>query len=161
MTNEYSFYLLGGTITKKYDQSTGSMLNTFDDRDDFIKMFVHFNIEIPDINVICAQDSNYLTHNNLDDLEHYLYSSQSLYHIVVMGTDKMVNTAKYIGDIGKSIIFVGSFIPMQINNSDALFNLGFAMGAAKYIDKKTYIAMNGKVFHHMNVIKNFTEQKFE
>ena len=38
-------------------------------------------------------------------------------------------------------------IPYKVDNSDAFFNLGFAVGVAQLLPAGVYVAMNGRVFH--------------
>jgi len=45
-------------------------------------------------------------------------------------------------------------IPFNQNNSDALFNLGFAVSSVQLLPYGVYIAMNGQVFNWNNVRKN-------
>lgn len=76
--------------------------------------------------------------------------------VIIHGTDTMRETAEVLGaaKLDKVIVFTGAMIPYEIANSDALFNLGFAVGAAQLLQPGVYVAMNGQVFHWDNVQKN-------
>ena len=55
----------------------------------------------------------------------------------------------------------GSAIPASEENSDALFNLGFALAAVELLPVGVYVAMNGQVFSWKNVKKNLQKGVFE
>ena len=76
--------------------------------------------------------------------------------VIVHGTDTMKETAAVLGPavLDKTIVFTGAMIPYEIDNSDALFNLGFACGVAQALPAGVYVAMNGQIFAWDNVQKN-------
>jgi L-asparaginase len=76
--------------------------------------------------------------------------------VIVHGTDTMKETAAVLGPavLDKTIVFTGAMIPYEIDNSDALFNLGFACGVAQALPSGVYVAMNGQIFAWDNVQKN-------
>ena len=75
----------------------------------------------------------------------------------------MTTTAEYIGNRkhGKTVVLVGSQISGNKINTDAPFNLGFAISSLQFLKPDVYIAMNGEVFHWSNVTKNLMTNKFE
>ena len=83
--------------------------------------------------------------------------------IITHGTMTMPLTAKFLGEknIKKTIVLLGSAIPTNKKDSDALFNLGTAMAAVQLLPKGVYITMNGKIFNWDNVRKNKRTGKFE
>ena len=82
--------------------------------------------------------------------------------IIIHGTDTMVETAKHLeGIIDKTIVLTGSMQPARFRKTDAIFNSGFALGAAMSLEFGVYIAMNGQVFKSDNVKKNIDLGKFE
>ena len=52
-------------------------------------------------------------------------------------------------------------IPYEVLNSDALFNLGFAMAAAQLCPAGVFVAMNGQIFPWNDVKKNRDTGVFE
>ena len=86
-------------------------------------------------------------------------------HIIIThGTDGMVATAAQLArqDIqNKTIVFTGAMQPARMRYSDAPFNLGFAVAAVQLLSAGIYIAMNGRVFPHDQVVKNREAGKFE
>lgn len=82
--------------------------------------------------------------------------------LITHGTDTMVETALRLRDIpGKTIVLVGSLSPARFRNSDAVFNIGFAMAAVQALPEGVYIAMNGHVFDPLHVRKNRETNRFE
>jgi len=68
----------------------------------------------------------------------------------------MIETAKSIQsmNLAKTIVLTGSMIPYSVSNSDALFNLGFAISAVQTLVHGVYVCMNGKIFNASKVHKN-------
>lgn len=82
--------------------------------------------------------------------------------LITHGTDTMVDSAQALSAIGgKTIVLVGSLSPARFKNSDAEFNIGFAMAAVQTLPPGVYIAMNGRVFAAGKVRKNRALNRFE
>jgi L-asparaginase len=82
--------------------------------------------------------------------------------LITHGTDTMTATAaKLEGLKDKVIVFTGSMQPARFRNSDAVFNLGCAVGALQSLPPGIYIAMNGVVAPAHTVKKNRAESRFE
>ena len=64
--------------------------------------------------------------------------------IITHGTDTFLKTAKVLSQIkDKVIILTGAMKPEKFQNSDAMFNVGAAIGAINFLPKGIYIGMNG------------------
>lgn len=86
--------------------------------------------------------------------------------IICHGTNTMTATAAYLESTlaphSKTIILTGSMIPLkEFAQSDAGFNLGFAMAESLHLGAGIYICMNARVFPAGSVRKNFDEGRFE
>lgn len=83
--------------------------------------------------------------------------------VIIHGTDTMRETAQVIGQAGlqKTIVLTGAMLPYRVANSDALFNLGFAIAAAQLSAAGVYVAMNAQVFAWDSVRKNKDAGVFE
>ena len=83
--------------------------------------------------------------------------------VIVHGTDTMVETARVLGEaaLEKTIVVTGAMLPYDVAGSDALFNLGFAIGCANSAPHGTWIAMNAVLFAWHNVRKNRERGVFE
>ena len=84
-------------------------------------------------------------------------------HILIThGTDTMTVTAAALADItDKIIVLTGAMQPGRFRDSDALFNLGLAIGALNVCQPGVYIAMSGKVFPADGAQKNRLAGRFE
>ncbi|WP_439107421.1 asparaginase domain-containing protein [Congregibacter sp.] len=82
--------------------------------------------------------------------------------LVTHGTDGMVRTGQALKDIpGKTIVLTGALQPAAFKGSDAIFNIGCAIGALQAAVPGVYIAMNGRLFEIDNVRKNLEKNRFE
>ena len=82
--------------------------------------------------------------------------------LITHGTDGMVETGQTLKGIpGKRIVLTGALQPAAFHQSDAIFNVGCAIGAVQSKPPGVYIAMNGEVFDVDNVVKNLAKNRFE
>ena len=82
--------------------------------------------------------------------------------VITHGTDTMTETAAALRNIPeKVIVFTGSMVPARFRSSDALFNLGCAVGALQVLPPGIYIAMNGRISPAETVKKNRAQSRFE
>jgi L-asparaginase len=84
--------------------------------------------------------------------------------VITHGTDTISETARFLGEhqVGnKTVVLVGSFVPISQEHSDALFNLGYAIASAQSLSLGVWVAMGGESFSWDNVKKNKDKQMFE
>ena len=82
--------------------------------------------------------------------------------VITHGTDTMVQTAQaLVGVAGKTIVLTGSMQPARFRVTDAVFNIGTAIGAVQSLPAGVYIAMNGRVFDPRRTRKNLQKNCFE
>lgn len=82
--------------------------------------------------------------------------------LITHGTDTMCATAEtLIGIPGKTIVLTGALAPARFRVTDAIFNLGLALGAVQSKPPGVYLAMNGTVFSAGAVRKNREAGRFE
>lgn len=84
--------------------------------------------------------------------------------LVTHGTDTMIETARALqaapmGD--KVVVLTGSMQPARQRDSDAVFNIGFAVGVLRTSPPGVHLAMNGQVFPPDDVRKNRDANRFE
>jgi L-asparaginase len=84
-------------------------------------------------------------------------------HILIThGTDTMTVTGADLAGIdGKVIVLTGAMQPARFRDSDALFNIGLAIGALNCLQHGVYVAMSGRVFPVDQVRKNRLAGRFE
>ena len=150
----------GGTLDKVYfdalsefqvgDPVVGDVLND---------MNVAFEYELIEI---CRKDSLELTDEDREQLKTRIEASEAEYVLITHGTDTMVQSAQYIGEQGgKVIVFTGAMQPAAFKNTDAVFNIGTAIGAFGFAQPGSYIAMSGRVYAADGVFKNYDSKRFE
>ncbi|MBL9213877.1 MAG: asparaginase [Opitutaceae bacterium] len=82
--------------------------------------------------------------------------------LITHGTDTMTQTAAWLEGLpDKVVVFTGSMQPARFRDSDAVFNLGCAVGALQVLPPGVYIAMNGRVSPAGAVRKNREQRRFE
>ncbi len=82
--------------------------------------------------------------------------------IITHGTDTMIETGKALSDLnGKCIVLTGAMEPANFKSSDAVFNIGVAVGAVSSLPDGIYIAMNGRIFNPFQCQKNREQGIFE
>lgn len=115
------------------------------------------------IESVLKKDSRAITDNDRELIVSKIKESSSTKILITHGTFTMEDTAKYIGkhNLNKTIVLVGSFILGSSTNTDAPFNLGYAISSLQLLKPDVYIAMNGQIFNWKNVSKNLETNKFE
>ncbi|MBW8201627.1 MULTISPECIES: asparaginase domain-containing protein [Flavobacteriaceae] len=110
-----------------------------------------------------SKDSRSITDEDRNFLLKKIKASNAEKILITHGTFTMEDTAIYLGkeEIKKTIVLVGSFIMGNSKNTDAHFNLGFAMCSAQFLNPGVYVAMNGTIFPWNDVTKNIEVSKFE
>jgi L-asparaginase len=74
----------------------------------------------------------------------------------------MIETGQALSDIdGKCIVLTGAMEPANFKSSDAVFNVGVAVGAVSSLPDGIYIAMNGRIFDPFKCRKNRERRLFE
>jgi L-asparaginase len=150
----------GGTIDKIY----------FDDKSDYqvgepqISQILHamhvaFDFEV---SALMRRDSLHLDDSDRKLIRDAIAASDAGHVLITHGTDTMVETAAMLQDIqDKTIVLTGALNPARFRDSDAVFNIGCAVGAAQSLPPGVYIAMNGKVWDPKKVRKNRRQNRFE
>jgi L-asparaginase len=83
--------------------------------------------------------------------------------VIIHGTDTMAETGQVLGaaTLRKTIVITGAMVPYDITGSDALFNLGYALGVAAHQAHGVYIAMNARTHPWQSARKNRSLGVFE
>ncbi len=152
-------FATGGTIAKRYDEISGELVF---DEDLPQKIFKRArSTACFDIRTLMLKDS--LDMDEIDTEAIYEAVRDSNYDriLILHGTDTMVDTAHKLADIkSKTIVLTGAMIPFSFKNSDALFNVGMALGALEILDKGVYIVMNARIFSYDDVVKDKNRGEF-
>ena len=82
--------------------------------------------------------------------------------LITHGTDTMIETARILAAAtDKVIVLTGSMAPARFRNTDAIFNIGCAIGAVQTLPDGVCLAMNGRIFHPKRIRKNREKMQFE
>ncbi len=82
--------------------------------------------------------------------------------VITHGTDTMVETAKFLRDVGgKTIVLTGSMQPARFRFTDAIYNIASAITAVQLLPEGVWIAMNGQIFDPEKSRKNIEMNRFE
>ncbi|PKM31366.1 MAG: asparaginase [Gammaproteobacteria bacterium HGW-Gammaproteobacteria-11] len=111
---------------------------------------------------LLKKDSLELTDEDRDLLHSRIAACAHEHILIIHGTDTMTVTAAALADIpDKVIVLTGAMQPARFRDSDALFNLGLAVGALNICPPGVWIAMSGQVFAADGVRKNRIAGVFE
>jgi len=150
----------GGTIDKIY----------FDDKSDYQigepqisvilrAMNVGFEFEVK---AVLRKDSLYLEHEDRLLIRDTILQNDTHHVLITHGTDTMVETAAVLKGLNdRTIVLTGALNPARFRDSDAVFNIGCAVGAVQCLPSGVYIAMNGRVWNPESVRKNRAANRFE
>lgn len=123
------------------------------------QMNVNFEFEHQEI---CRKDSLELTDDDREAMKQAIEASSHRHVLITHGTDTMVRSAQHIGDqAGKTVVFTGAMQPAAFTNTDAIFNIGCALGALNVAAPGAYVAMSGQVYPADQVFKNYESRRFE
>ena len=111
---------------------------------------------------VLSKDSLDMTDDDRQSLRRRILADPCERILITHGTDTMIQTALSLRGIPeKTIVLTGSMQPARFKVTDAVFNIGTAMGAVQSLPPGVYLAMNGRVFDPAQVRKNRKENRFE
>jgi len=158
--SKISIITVGGTIDKVY----------FDAKSEYEvgppnieKVLSEMNLSLSYcVNSLMKKDSLDLTSDDRTLIAETVAKEPCERIIITHGTDTMVETATSLMEIkNKTIVLTGALEPALFKTSDAVFNIGCALGAVQSLAPGVYITMNGKVFAADKVRKNVKKNRFE
>lgn len=157
---ELSVITTGGTIDKVY----------FDDKSDYQIGAPQIGQILEDLGVafrfhvepVMRKDSLHLDDADRAKIRAAVLAQPHRHVLVTHGTDTLVETARaLLGIDDKVIVLTGSLNPALFRGSDAVFNIGCAVGAVQSKPPGVYIAMNGRIWDPQHVRKNRDANRFE
>ena len=81
--------------------------------------------------------------------------------LITHGTDTMTQTGQFLTSVkNKTIVLTGALSPARFRSTDAVFNIGLALGALQSKPNGVYVTMNGQVFEADKVVKNLEQKEF-
>jgi L-asparaginase len=155
------FIQTGGTIDKNYPKKIKGYAFEIDEpavKNILGRIEPSFNFEIISL---FKKDSLDLTTEDRKQIKQKCIETDTDKIIITHGTDTMLKTAKSLEYVkNKTIVLTGALKPEKFINSDAVFNIGFAIGSIQCLPYGIYIAMNGCVFFWKDCIRDITSGKF-
>jgi len=158
--NKLLIVTTGGTIDKIY----------FDDMSDYQigdpqigqildHMQVGFDFEVK---AVMRKDSLHFGDEDRQAIHAAISASDAPHVLITHGTDTMVKTALMLADIkDKTMVLTGALNPARFRDSDAVFNIGCAVGAVQSLQPGVWITMNGCIWDPEQVRKNREKNRFE
>ncbi|HTI95162.1 MAG TPA: asparaginase domain-containing protein [Rudaea sp.] len=150
----------GGTIDKIYfDDKSAYQIGAPQIGEILKQLGVAFEFEVI---ALMRKDSLHMDDADRDLIRRTIAAQPHRHVLVTHGTDTMVETARALAGIaGKTIVLTGALNPARFQGSDAVFNIGCAVGAIQALPDGVYIAMNGRVWDPQRVRKNRDANRFE
>ncbi len=155
-----SIVTTGGTIDKIYfDAKSDYQIGAPQIGEILQQLEVGFSF---DITSILRKDSLDLGDDDRQLIRRSIEAQPHRHVLVTHGTDSMVETAKVLEGIeGKVIVLTGALNPARFHGSDAVFNIGCAVGAVQSLSDGVWIAMSGRIWDPRHVRKNRAANRFE
>ena len=159
MKPKITFVLTGGTFDKEYDAldrpftiGNGAVKRILD--------FVNPNFEATIVS-FTKKVSVDITKKDMAHIKKTCSTHAGDRIVIVYGTDAMVGIGEHLKSIkNKTIVITGSLKSQLVKNTDAEFNLGFAVAAAQTLPYGTYIAMSGRIYSWDACKKNMKTGQF-
>ncbi len=154
------FISTGGTIDKIYFDA----MSQFEVGDSQVRHVLTEGLVGFDYDVVALfqKDSLEMTDDDRAAVRDYIEKDDQEFYVITHGTDTMVETAARLIDLpGRTIVLTGALNPARFKTTDAIFNVGLAVGAVQSKSSGVYVAMNGQVFDAAAVVKNRDENRFE
>lgn len=154
------FLTTGGTIDKIYFDALGE----YEVGESLVQHILGEGLAQFDFDVVSLfrKDSLDITAEDRQKIRSAIEDDSNSLFVVTHGTDTMVETAEaLVGIAGKTIVLTGALSPARFRSTDAVFNIGLAVGAVQSLAPGVYIAMSGRVFQAGKVRKNRSRNRFE
>ena len=150
----------GGTIDKIY----------YDDKSDYKigepeigRILTAMNVAFRwEVRALLRKDSLHMSDDDRRLIRQAVLASEDRHYLLTHGTDTMTDTAAMLQDLGdRVIVMTGALHPARFIDSDAVFNIGCAIGAVQTLPPGVWIVMNGRVWEPTQVRKNRAANRFE
>lgn len=154
------FIQAGGTIDKGYpsgDDNHGYNFEIIEPAFNSILERINLDYEF-DAETVIKKDSLDMTDKDREHIKMVCAQASNKRIVITHGTDTMLKTAAVLSGVpDKTIVLTGSLLPERFKDSDADFNLGFAVASAGILANGVYIAMSGRA-HEWNKVVFDTER---
>ncbi len=115
-----------------------------------------------DVESLLRKDSLDMDETDRERVLQHVAADPNTKILITHGTDTMIETAQKLSAItDKCVVLTGAMEPARFKSSDAVFNVGVAVGAVSALPNGVYIAMNGRLFNPFTCRKNREKRVFE
>ena len=153
-------FCTGGTLDKVYFDA----LSEYQIGDPVVSdILEEARVRFPfEVQSILKKDSLEISAEDRQQIVEYVKAEDCARILITHGTDTMVDTARSLVEIpDKTIVLTGAMQPARFRNTDAVFNIGYAIATAQHLPHGVYLAMNGQLFAPQSVQKNRESGQFE
>ncbi len=160
-TMKITFIATGGTIDKIYFDAKSDYQIGEPQIGDILRAF---NVALEfDVIALMRKDSLDLTDADRAQIVDAVSASPNSRFVITHGTDTMVQTALALAPVAASntVVLTGALNPARFVGSDAVFNIGCAVGACQTLENGIHLAMNGRIWDPKRVQKNRKANRFE
>lgn len=159
MKPKITFVLTGGTIDKEYD-ALDQAFTVGNGAVGRVLGFVNPNFDTTIVPVVQKVSVNILPEEK-EEIRRACAEAKDDMVVVTYGTDAMSEAGKLLEVIqDKTIVVTGALKSQLIKDTDAEFNLGFAVAAVQTLPPGVYIAMSGRVYPWQQCKKDLTTGQF-
>lgn len=156
---EIKIFTTGGSIDKGYSTIASDFI-VMDPGVSNILQQANLNLSYS-VEPLIRKDSLEITATDREMMAARVGSERCERILMTHGTDTMHLTGQMLSDIpGKTIVITGAMQPAAFKESDAYFNIGFALAALQLLPAGVYIAMNGQIFDPFKVKKDVENNRF-
>lgn len=154
------FYAMGGTIDKVYFDAKSEYRIGKPQVEEILKdSNVAFEYAVESV---LEKDSLEMTEADRITIRQLIEKEICRRIVLPHGTDTMTETAKsLLGIEDKTIVLTGAMEPARSRYTDAIFNVGCAIGAVQNLPAGVYIVMSGCVYEAAKTEKNYNTKQFE
>ena len=158
--NQLHVLTTGGTIDKVY----------YDDHSDYqvgepeiSRILASMNVGFEwTVSALMRKDSIHMDDEDRRTIKTAVHNSPCRHILITHGTDTMTDTAAALGPLNdRVVVLTGALNPARFIDSDAMFNIGCAIGAVQALPAGVWIVMNGQVWDPSRVRKNRQANRFE
>ncbi len=167
MRVELALLAMGGTIDKDYPRSTKGYAFEIDEpaADRVLRELPFFALPF-NVQSICKKDSTEIDAADREQLVRAVRDTAARRVVVTHGTDTLIESAQHIARSGaaegKVVAFTGAMKPERFKDSDAVFNLGLAVGATAIgTPGAVFVCMGGRVIESSRCVRRQSSGLFE
>ena len=154
-----TFILTGGTIDKEYD-ALDKAFTIGQGAVSRVLAIINPNFEVMLVPLLQKVSTN-ITTEDKELIKKTCVETSADKILLTYGTDTMSEIGEVLQDIqGKTIVITGALKSQLIKDTDAEFNLGFAVAAVQTMSPGVYVAMNGRIYPWNMCKKDVTTGQF-